>query len=500
MKNAHLGDLFYIVENEEYNGMVYRGVLVGGVYKWSIVEDTEVAEALAKAAAAQDTADGKRRVFITTPKPPYDAGDLWAQGSGGDLMVCKTSRASGSYSAADWGLASDYIDATKAGTISQSAADAAEKNANSYADKAAAAAVSAQSQLDIFNKLSNNGAVKGLFLYGGEVFTNATYMVTGILASRDGGKTFYLDLDNGILRGKFTSTVTKEAYLPPTREDVLTMLWSLTFPDRFPPQDFYDLNGDGSFNRDDVLLANAVLQGLADMADCAGAIKTDVTVTIDPSNPEKTITISGTNMWGSMIETYFGACGTSLPAVQGDLAVAGDQRVAGSLTVGEYLPEAASGNTSELASKHLRIGGTNLAPVFSIDCSDGVPVPKYGNIDGCAIGDHITESSFAANFSYIKYASGYAVGWGQAQFDGVAITTAFGSLYESAGMTIAFPSAVNNAPYWCDLSVQDASLGVMLEVRDSATATASQKFFLVRGKSTESVDAIIGYRVAWYWK
>lgn len=43
---------------------------VGGVYQWVLIEDVEVAKALADAARAQDTADGKRRVFVSQPVPP----------------------------------------------------------------------------------------------------------------------------------------------------------------------------------------------------------------------------------------------------------------------------------------------------------------------------------------------------------------------------------------------------------------------------------------------
>lgn len=57
-----------------------------------------------------DTADSKRRVFVSTPYPPYDIGDLWVQGTSGDIMRCKTARASGSYYASDWIKASKYTD------------------------------------------------------------------------------------------------------------------------------------------------------------------------------------------------------------------------------------------------------------------------------------------------------------------------------------------------------------------------------------------------------
>lgn len=111
-KDKHLGDLFYIVDNEEYGGQAYRWAKINNAYTWDYVEDTAVTKALSDAAAAQDTADQKRRVFITTPVPPYDVGDLWAQGEDGDLLRCISARASGIYSISDWDLASKYTDDT----------------------------------------------------------------------------------------------------------------------------------------------------------------------------------------------------------------------------------------------------------------------------------------------------------------------------------------------------------------------------------------------------
>ena len=63
------------------------------------------------AAKAQNTADSKRRVFYNTPTVPYDAGDLWVQGSGGDILRCAQAKTStGSYDRNDWVLASKYTD------------------------------------------------------------------------------------------------------------------------------------------------------------------------------------------------------------------------------------------------------------------------------------------------------------------------------------------------------------------------------------------------------
>ena len=106
LKDNHLGDMYY--DND--SGIGYRFSKDESTYKWIEVRDTGIASALEAASRAQDTADGKRRVFVATPTPPYDVGDLWTQGTSGDLMRCKFARAFGNYSSSDWERAVKYTD------------------------------------------------------------------------------------------------------------------------------------------------------------------------------------------------------------------------------------------------------------------------------------------------------------------------------------------------------------------------------------------------------
>ena len=109
-KEEHLGDLFYNTET----GKVFRWVKSrssargGWVYHWQLLQDNEVAQALALANDALALSAQKRRIFTETPRTPYEAGDLWVQGKSGDIMRCVVARASGSYSASDWEKASNY--------------------------------------------------------------------------------------------------------------------------------------------------------------------------------------------------------------------------------------------------------------------------------------------------------------------------------------------------------------------------------------------------------
>ena len=108
-KVKHEGDLFY----NTATGRAFRYIYNSSTKKheWSIITDEAISKALADAATAQDTADHKRRVFVNTPYVPYDIGDLWAQGSSGDLYKCKTAKTDKqTYSLDDWEKATKYTD------------------------------------------------------------------------------------------------------------------------------------------------------------------------------------------------------------------------------------------------------------------------------------------------------------------------------------------------------------------------------------------------------
>ena len=108
-RQTHLGDLYY----DNQTGFCYRYMNQNGVYSWARIQDTDVTKALSDAAKAQGTANAKKRIFVATPTPPYDVGDLWVQGSTGDILRCQTPKIdSQAYTEADWVKASKYTDDT----------------------------------------------------------------------------------------------------------------------------------------------------------------------------------------------------------------------------------------------------------------------------------------------------------------------------------------------------------------------------------------------------
>ena len=128
-KDTHLGDLYY----DNKTGKAYRFAKDVNTYKWTIITDTDIAKALSDASKAQETADGKMKVFSTQPTPPYQVGDIWVNATypsdgstyKNEVLRCQTDKKTGSlFAIADWIKASKYTDDTVANAAKKAAEEA----------------------------------------------------------------------------------------------------------------------------------------------------------------------------------------------------------------------------------------------------------------------------------------------------------------------------------------------------------------------------------------
>nr|DAQ77849.1 MAG TPA: Putative tail protein [Caudoviricetes sp.] len=214
-KEKHVDDLFYNTEI----GKAYRFMKGDdGSYKWELVQDKDVTNALEAASKAQDTADGKRRVFTADaskdehPDPPYDEGDLWYTGA--EVLVCTTPKKVGeAYAAEDWAKKDNYTN---------------KDEVMNEVDKTL-------TQEDIFNRLTDHGKSQGMFIEDGNVYFNATYIKsgeinsdlikTGKISSKDGS--VYFDLDNSEIHttdNKFVTTLDKNSIIIKSGDNTLARL------------------------------------------------------------------------------------------------------------------------------------------------------------------------------------------------------------------------------------------------------------------------------------
>lgn len=86
-----------------------------GSFAWNEITDADVLKSLEAAQRAQDTADGKRRMFVREqPVPPYDKGDQWSNATyedeyKNDLLVCVQPKKKGEeFSIKDWQAAQEF--------------------------------------------------------------------------------------------------------------------------------------------------------------------------------------------------------------------------------------------------------------------------------------------------------------------------------------------------------------------------------------------------------
>ena len=143
LKKQHKGDLWY--NTTEQKSYIYSGSA------WEQMKAEPPS-------GVYDAIDGKAQIFVKQPTTPYAVGDLWFDSSTADIMTCVTARESGDFAATDWQKRNKYTD--------NSAVDALDK---------------ALTQLEIFNRLTNNGAAQGLFLKDGKLYLNFSYAQGGTL-------------------------------------------------------------------------------------------------------------------------------------------------------------------------------------------------------------------------------------------------------------------------------------------------------------------------------
>ena len=122
----HVGDMWYSESThllKRYDSETTgEGEQAVTTYFWTTIQDQKAIDAYDNAAHAQDTADGKRRVFTAQPAKAdaYDVGDLWVNATypstgnktyENDVLRCKTAKAAGAnFNISHWQKASKYTD------------------------------------------------------------------------------------------------------------------------------------------------------------------------------------------------------------------------------------------------------------------------------------------------------------------------------------------------------------------------------------------------------
>lgn len=128
------------------------------MYRWNGSKWTEYG---GNDVVARKLAESKATIFGTTPVPPYKVGDMWVtsvENGKAEYKSCIKTRTTGSFVSTDW-ISPKYTDDTAVNDL--------DKKLNSTEE--------------LFNRLTQNGKIKGIYLENGQLFISFTYAKGGEL-------------------------------------------------------------------------------------------------------------------------------------------------------------------------------------------------------------------------------------------------------------------------------------------------------------------------------
>lgn len=156
-------------------------------------------------------------------------------------------------------------------------------------------AIDGQTQEDIFNKLTNNGQLQGLYMQGGKLYLNATYLAAGTITSTNGASKW--DLNSGVIVFSNEKTYKYADYTDDDSTRIRNIVLGTVAP---TDADFekFDIYKDGKItNTDRVIVRNMMnnKQNLTVKWECK----------FSSATPGKLISVTVTNMSTGKSHTIF---------------------------------------------------------------------------------------------------------------------------------------------------------------------------------------------------
>lgn len=218
----------------------------------------------------------------------------------------------------------------------------------------------------------------------GNLFTLTS---TNTTISADGRATFKAGTIGNwsIEQNKLSSTV--QVYIPPDINVINTISGAIKAETTSSlSKSLYDFNGDGAIDLFDFAKAKRFYLGLETYNNTTSAIAqlSNVTANIDPTNLDKVINISGTDMWGTKRETYIGINGLKTDSVKSRDAYLSYMTIDGGnsnySTDSDYALNAQSIKSNEIYANELKVASSVLmmCPTSNIQIYNN-PRDMYGN-------------------------------------------------------------------------------------------------------------------------
>ena len=118
------------------------------------------------------------------------------------------------------------------------------------------------------------------------------------------------------------------------------------------------------------------------------------------------------------------------------------------------------------------------------------------------ITDYIVVQGTTGIWTYRKWASGIAECWGAQSYSTIDVSSEWGSIYESDGRKLAFPSGLfTAAPEYCSITYGGGSLAVLsIELLGLPSNSETQTFYLTRATAGTIINVKVQVHAIGRWK
>lgn len=167
----------------------------------------------------------------------------------------------------------------------------------------------------------------------------------------------------------------------------------------------------------------------------------------------------------------------------------------------EMIVNSISTDLVKLSNSRITLGAKK-GSITSVISSGVGSVGSFGGDTSVVGADYIIEQGTEGIWAYRKWESGIAECWGAQSYSNISVATAWGSLYESAGQKLTFPSGLfTAAPECCSITYGGGSEAALsIESFGLPSKTETQTFCLTRAAAATITNAKVQVHAIGRWK
>ena len=164
----------------------------------------------------------------------------------------------------------------------------------------------------------------------------------------------------------------------------------------------------------------------------------------------------------------------------------------------EMIVNSISTDLVQLSNSRITLGAKKGSITSVISSGGG----SFGGDTSVVGADYVVEQGTSGIWTYRKWSSGIAECWGAQSYSNITVDSAWGSVYESAGQNLTFPSGLfTAAPDYCSITYGGGSEAALsMEIDSEPTASQTQRFYFTRGTSATIASAKVQIHAIGRWK